>query len=133
MILAPALVWAASQAELLFQQGQKAEHAGDLGRAYVLYTQAAVADPGNLKYWSRAQALRPVAGLLEVSEAKRGDDLAPQKVDPTLFGHISDRDLEEARRPLPPAELKATPGKRDYDLRGDSKVPVGASRGTRST
>ena len=122
VILAPALVWAASQAELLFQQGQKAEHAGDLGRAYVLYTQAAVADPGNLKYWSRAQALRPVAGLLEVSEAKRGDDLAPQKVDPTLFGHISDRDLEEARRPLPPAELKATPGKRDYDLRGDSKA-----------
>src|SRR5579872_6523740 len=120
-ILAPALVWAASQAELLFQQGQKAERAGDPGRAYVLYTQAAAADPGNLKYWSRAQALRPVAGLLEVSEAKRGDDLAPEKTDPTLFGHISDRELEQARQPLPPAELKATPGRRDYDLRGDSK------------
>src|SRR5579872_7069281 len=97
-ILAPALVWAASQAELLFQQGQKAERAGDPGRAYVLYTQAAAADPGNLKYWSRAQALRPVAGLLEVPEAKRGDDLSPEKTDPTLFGHISDRELEDARK-----------------------------------
>lgn len=121
MILAPCLAWAASQAEQLFEQGQKAERAGDPARAYVLYTQAAVADPGNLKYWSRAQALRPVAGLLDVSQAKRGDDLLPEKVDPTLFGHISDRELEEARRPLPPAELKATPGRRDYDLRGDSK------------
>ena len=100
LILAPALAWAASQAELLFEQAQKAERAGDLGRAYVLYTQAEVADPGNLKYWSRAQALRPVAGLLEVSEAKRGDDLSPEKVDPTLFGHIGDRELEEARKPL---------------------------------
>lgn len=120
-ILVPVLVWAATQAELLFQQGQKAERAGDPGRAYVLYTQAAAADPGNLKYWSRAQALRPMAGLLEVSEAKRGDDLAPEKTDPTLFGHISDRELDEARRPLPPAELKAAPGRRDYDFRGDSK------------
>ena len=121
VILAPALAWAVSQAELLFLQGQKAERAGDLGRAYVLYTQAVAADPGNLKYWSRAQALRPMAGLLEVSQAKRGDDLSPEKIDSDLFGHISDRDLEEARRPLPPAELKATPGKRDYDLRGDSR------------
>ncbi|HTS47878.1 MAG TPA: hypothetical protein VMH05_08035, partial [Bryobacteraceae bacterium] len=95
--------------------------AGDPARAYVLYTQAAAADPGNLKYWSRAQALRPVAGLLEVPEAKRGEDLSPEKTDPTLFGHISDRELEEARQPLPPAELKAAPGRRDYDLRGDSK------------
>ncbi len=121
LILTPCLAWAASQAELLFEQGQKAEHAGDPARAYVLYTQAAAADPGNLKYWSRAQALRPMAGLLEVPQAKRGDDLAAEKVDPTLFGHISDRELEEARRPLPPAELKATPGRRDYDLRVDSK------------
>lgn len=121
LILAPWLAWAASQAELLFEQGQKAERAGDPARAYVLYTQAAAADPGNLKYWSRAQALRPMAGLLDVPQAKRGDDLVPEKVDPTLFGHISDRELEEARRPLPPAELKAAPGRRDYDLRGDSK------------
>ena len=122
MILAIPLAWAASQAELLFEQGQKAERAGDPARAYVFYTQATVADPGNLKYWSRAQALRPMAGLLEVSQAKHGEDLAPEKIDSTLFGHISDRELEEARQPLPPAELKAAPERRDYSLRGDSKA-----------
>jgi general secretion pathway protein D len=121
LILAPALAWAASQAEQLFEQGQKAERAGDPARAYVYYTQAAVADPGNLKYWSRAEALRPMAGILDVPQAKHGDDLLPEKMDPAVFGHIGDRELEEARRPLPPAELKATPGKSDYDLRGDSK------------
>ena len=111
---------AATQAEQLFEQGQKAERSGDPARAYLLYSQASAADPGNLKYWSRVQALRPTAGLLEVPEAKRAQDLV--KVDPKLFGHISDRELEEARKPLPPSELKATPGRRDYDLRGDSKA-----------
>ncbi len=121
IILVPFLALAASQAELLFEQGQKAERAGDTASAYLFYTRAVGADPGNLKYWSRAQALRPMAGLLDVAEAKRGDDLLPERLDPSVFGRISDRELEEARKPLPPAELKATPGRRDYDLRGDSK------------
>jgi general secretion pathway protein D len=125
-ILSAALAWAASTAEQLFQQGQKAERAGDPAKAYTLYLQAAAADPGNLKYWARVQALRPVASLLDVKEAKAGgglapDGLGPAKLDPTLFGHISDRELEEARKPLPPAELKVAAGTRDYDLRGNSK------------
>ena len=118
---AATLAFAASQAEMLFEQGQKAERAGDPARAYLLYSQAAAADPGNLKYWSRVQALRPEAGLLGVPEAKRGDDLGAVKLDPAVFGHITDQELAEARKPLPPAELKATPGRRDDDFRGDSK------------
>ncbi len=119
-ILFVTLAWGSTKAEQLYEQGQKAERAGDPAAAYLLYAQAAAADPGNLKYFARVQALRPVASILEVSQAKHAD-LAPDKVDPTLFGHISDRELEDARKPLPPAELKAAPGKRDYDLRGDSK------------
>jgi len=125
-LLSAALAWSASTAEQLFQQGQKAERAGDPAKAYTLYLQAAAADPGNLKYWSRVQALRPVADLLDVKEAKAGgglaqDGLTPAKLDPALFGHISDRELEEARKPLPPSELKVATGTRDYDLRGESK------------
>lgn len=120
-LLSAALLGAASTAEQLFQQGQKAERDGDPAKAYSLYMEAAAADPGNLKYWTRVQALRPVASLLEVKEAKAGGGLAPEKLDPNFFGHISDSELEEARKPLPPAELKAVPGTRDYDLRGDSK------------
>ena len=121
-ILVASLAWSATAAEQLFQQGQKAERTGDPARAYLLYSQALAADPGNLKYFARVQALRPTAALLEVSQAKRGDDLAPEKIDSTLFGHISEQELEQARRPLPPAELKATPGTRNYDFRGDSKA-----------
>ena len=121
-LLVASLAWPASKAELLYEQGEKAERAHDPARAYVFYLQAAAADPGNLKYWSRAEALRPVAGLLDVSQAKRGEDLLPDKLDQTVFGRISAEDLEEARKPLPPSKLKATPGKRDYDLRGDSKA-----------
>jgi general secretion pathway protein D len=118
--LCTTLAWAATKAEQLYDQAQKAERAGDPADAYLLYVQAAAADPGNLKYFARVQALRPVASMLEVTQAKRAD-LAADKVDPTLFGHIGDRELEEARKPLPPSELKIAPGKRDYDLRGDSK------------
>ena len=125
-LLSAALAWAASTAEQLFQQGQKAERAGDPAKAYTLYLQAAAAEPGNLKYWVRVQALRPVASLLDVKEANAGgglapDGLTPAKLDPTLFGHISDRELEDARKPLPPSELKVAAGTRDYDLRGNSK------------
>ncbi|HMD48788.1 MAG TPA: type II and III secretion system protein [Bryobacteraceae bacterium] len=119
--LSAALAWSASTAEQLFQQGQKAERAGDPAKAYTLYLQAAAAEPDNLKFWSRVQALRPVAGMLDVKEAKAGGGLSPQKLDSTLFGHISDRELDEARKPLPPAGLKVAIGARDYDLHGDSK------------
>jgi general secretion pathway protein D len=120
-LLSCALAWAATNAEQLFLEGQKAERAGDPAKAYSLYLQAATADPGNVKYWTRVQVLRPMAGILDVKEAQNNAGIAPGNLDPTLFGHISDHELAEARQPLPPSELKIAAGKRDYDLRGDSK------------
>src|ERR1700730_13726661 len=79
--------WGAPTAELLFQQAQKAEHAGQIVRAYLLYAQAAAAEPGNLAYWERAQALRPMASLMKETPALP-KDLAPEKVDRTLFGSV---------------------------------------------
>ena len=114
-----ALAWAVPSADQLFQQGQKAERAGQTARAYVLYAQAAAADPGNLVYWARAQALRPMASLMK--PAAELPDLAGDRIDRTLFGSINDQDLDLARKPLPPPELKATPGRQDFNLRGDSK------------
>jgi type II secretory pathway component HofQ len=105
----------------MFQQAQKAERAGQTVRAYLLYAQAAAADPTNLAYWERAQALRPMASLMKDTQPVP-QDLAPDKVDRTLFGSITDQDLEQARKPLPPAALKAAPGRQDFDLRGDSKL-----------
>ncbi len=110
-----------SQAEELFHQAQKAEHDGEVIKAYLLYAEAAAADPTNIDYWSHAQALRPAASLVEPSPPKP-PDLPSDKIDRTLFGNITNAELEEARKPLPPAQLDAQPGRRDYDFQGDSKV-----------
>ncbi len=120
-ILAGGLLGAASTAEQLFHQAQKAEHDGEIVKAYVLYAEAAAADPTNIDYWSRAQALRPAASLMDPSPPKL-PELASDKIDRTLFGTITPADLEEASKPLPPPRLEAEPGRRDYDMQGDSKA-----------
>jgi len=107
-------------AEQLFKDAQKAERAGQILRAYVLYSQAAAADPSNLDYWERAQGLRPIAALLKDAEHPAAG-LPADKVDTTLFGNINDQDIDKARKPLPPPTLNAAPGRQDFDLKGDSK------------
>jgi general secretion pathway protein D len=110
---------AAPTAEQLFRQAQKAEHDGEIVKAYVLYAEAAAADPTNITYWSRAQALRPAASLTDPSPPKAAV-FGSDKIDRTLFGSISNADLEEARKLLPPPKLQTEPGRHDYDLQGDS-------------
>ena len=111
---------AATSAEQLFRQAQKAERDGEIVKAYLLYAQAAAADPTNIDYWDRAQALRPAASMFDASPPKL--EFPSEKIDRTLFGHIGAGELEAARKPLPPPQLAAEPGRRDYDLRGDSKA-----------
>jgi general secretion pathway protein D len=111
----------ADKAEQLFKAAQKAEHDGHITQAYVLYAQAAAADPNNFSYWQHAENLRPMASLMKDNE-RTPTGLPADQVDQTLFGSIADRDLDQARKPLPPAQLKAAPGRHDYDLRGDSKA-----------
>ncbi|HTC88439.1 MAG TPA: type II and III secretion system protein [Bryobacteraceae bacterium] len=112
---------AASQAEQLFRQAQKAERDGEIVKAYVLYAEAAAADPSNIDYWSRAQALRPAASLKDASPPEP-PGFPSDKIDRTLFGTITEAELDEARKPLPPPRLQADPGRRDYDFQGDSKA-----------
>ena len=119
--LACAVLNAASPAEQLFHQAQKAERAGEIVKAYLLYAEAAAADPTNADYWSHAQALRPAASLVDASPPKM-PELSSDKVDRTLFGTITDQELEEARKPLPPPILEALPGRHDYDLKANSRV-----------
>jgi general secretion pathway protein D len=109
----------ATPAEQLFHQAQKAEHDGEIVKAYLLYAEAAAADPTNADYWARAQALRPAASLVDASPPKAAE-FPSDKIDRTLFGHIGVADLEAARKPLPPPRLAAAEGRRDYDLQGDS-------------
>jgi len=119
-LVVTSLTGAATSAEQLFERGQKAEHDGQIVKAYLLYAEAAAAAPDNLSYWQHAQALRPSASLIEASPPKL-PDLPSERVDRTLFGSISGQDLEQARTLLPPPRLKPAAGPRDYDYRGDSK------------
>ena len=114
------VAWPAVTAEQLYKDAQKAERAGQTVRAYLLYAQAAAADPANVTYWERAQALRPMASLLTVTES-RPAGLSADKIDRTIFGRVTEQDLDQARKPLPPPELKVPPGAHDFDLRGDAK------------
>jgi general secretion pathway protein D len=118
LVLAAAMAGAGEDARRLFQQGQKAERAGDIVRAYVLYSQAVAGDPYNLEYWRRKELLRvpatlrlrPAAATAEVkSEATAAKSASAEEIPPA----------RAERQPQPPPELKARPGRLDLDLRGD--------------
>ena len=110
-------------AERLYRDGLAAERAGQLVRAYLLYSEAAAADPRNTEYWMHALALRPAASLQASSQIKISDTgIAQARLDPELTGTITESELEQARRPLPPAELQGASGRQDIDLRGDAKT-----------
>jgi hypothetical protein len=122
-LLLPVLALAASPGDRLYKDARNAERAGDIVRAFLLYSQAAAAEPANLAYWTKAMALRPAASLQATNNSTVTDTgLAKPKLNSDLFGKITERDLDEARQPLPPAELDAAPDRKDLDLRGDAKA-----------
>lgn len=116
---------AADSPKELARKAREAEQKGDAARAYLLYAQAAAADPQEPSYWTRAQALRTRAlrqspslpAVLE-SSLPAPPDAGEETLADTL---ITRDDLEEARFPLPPKELDAIPGTRNFQLNLDHK------------
>ena len=112
--MAAALAGSGEDARGLFQEAQKAERAGDVVRAYVLYSQAVAKAPYNLEYWRRRELARLPATLrLRPTTATEG--LKPAPPDQTKQAAVE-------RQPQPPPELQARPGRMDLDLRGDSRL-----------
>lgn len=112
LVLAGALLLTASddQARRLFKDGQRAEKAGDVVRAYLLYSQASAESPQNREYWLKSQALRVRATL------------APKPMTQPVAAPAEPREqlaLEPA--PVPPVELAASPERKSFDLRGDAR------------
>jgi general secretion pathway protein D len=125
LLVATLLMAASPSAKDLFNRGRRAEKAGRLTEAFLLYSQAAAIAPGKGEYWARAQAVRARS-----EEASPGSIAAAQVPAPALpaptppapaFAPPTPEDIIAARQPLPPTELKAEPGKKDFDLRGDSR------------
>jgi general secretion pathway protein D len=123
-------VWA-SEATKLYKEGRKAEKAGQIARAYLLYSEAAALEPNNHLYWSRSLALQTRAALESkvMPQVAAADEAGPLSVvdaapepDEQALSAPTAQDLAEARKPLPPTQLNAQPILKDFDLRADAKT-----------
>jgi hypothetical protein len=118
--LAGALAAAGPTAAELFARGRKAEKAGHMTEAYLLYSEAAAMDPQNLDYWQRSLAVRPLAELegQSISLAPSGQP----SLEPPAPPAPPPEDNSDTRIVLPPVELHAQSGLKDFDLRGDARL-----------
>ncbi len=104
----------------LYEQGRAAEKAGRVVEAYLLYAQASAMDPRNRTYWQHMQAVQERAKAKgKVHDAAA--DLAAGKPAHPAYADATFEDRLEARQPLPPTQLEAAGGRKDFDLRGDSR------------
>jgi hypothetical protein len=109
----------------LYTRGRKAERTGHIAEAYLLYSQAAALSPNTKLYWERSKALELRAAL----ESKKpppeiGLDPAPNSspiLDPITLPEATPEDKRDARRMLPPIQLRAKPEPQTFNLTGDLK------------
>jgi len=122
--LAAAVGGGSDFAERLYKAGQRAERAGDVLHAYLLYARAAALDPKNLVYASRRSALQAIA---EVTADQRLDpepvaeEEANAEPAPEVEG-LTATEMAEARQALPPPRLAASPEKKSFDIKGDART-----------
>lgn len=125
LLTAGSLLAAEPTAAQLFAQGRKAEASGHIAQAYLLYSEAAAKEPGNQDYWMKSQSLRVRAELEEkllppAASAQTADRTTPAADAGPALPPPSPEDLAALRQPLPPTTLKALPGLKDFDLRGNA-------------
>ena len=127
--LAVAIAYGASDnhavAQRLAARAKKAANSGQTVRAYLLYAEAAARDPKDPSYRVNRDALAPAAKLLTETKVETAD------IRDDVFSAEN-----EAAHPVPPIErvtttdwqslkpipqVRAQPGVRDFDLRGNAK------------
>jgi general secretion pathway protein D len=111
----------------LYQQGLKAEHAGDYLHAYLLYSRAVALEPQNTTYVARKAATRGIA-MASARQTLGPDPMEKEAGDGELDvseQSLSAADLIEAREALPPPRLKPSAEKKTFDLRGDAQSVFG--------
>ncbi len=127
-LLAPGAAGAGAGASSLYRQAQKAEKAGEVVQAYLFYAQAAALEPANRKYWARSQALRTRAALQTklmppaIPEEPVAETQMSAEMPAEFTASLSEQELAETRRPLPPVGLQASAEKKSFDLAGDSNA-----------
>jgi hypothetical protein len=126
----------ASKASDVFHKAEKEEKAGHVVQAYLLYAEAAALDSNNEIYRARSVALQAKAAKAQASDvspnsspnsskdAPKSDGAATHSdiADPDLTTTVTSRELELARRALPPPQLNLPAGKFDFHVSGDAKA-----------
>ena len=122
LIAAVSLVADEPTASQLFSRARKAEKAGRMVEAYLYYSEAAAKEPKNENYWFRVWAVEGRAALQAAPKLLPTPE-KPESELPELphFESATDRDLADARKPLPPSDLSADPGTKEFNLRGDAR------------
>lgn len=132
-------------ASRLAREAHEAQDSGQLVRAYLLYSEAAVRDPSNPAYRANRDALASVASLLTKANVetadvsvdikaaeKEGATQAPGTEPPVQFAAESEWRREPELQPLPRVQPTASTG--TFDLNGDTKTlfqQVAAAYGVR--
>ena len=109
------------QATRLYQEGQKAEHAGDLLQAYMLYARAAALDPSNLAIAEH----RNQAGNLAIKTTQIHDITTEPNPDSAFLQLIQSRgpgQIDEFGPAAAPPHLISPQDTKSFDLRGDAQT-----------
>ncbi len=92
-----------------------------MARAYLLYSQAAALAPTKNAYWLKSQAVRTRAALQSKISISDSDSSLDVPVENEVSA-ITSLDYREARRPGPPPELAAEPGRKNLNLKAPPRV-----------
>ncbi|MEO8028040.1 MAG: type II and III secretion system protein [Bryobacteraceae bacterium] len=116
LCLLSTLALAAGPGARAFEEAQAAEKSGDTVHAYLLYSRAATLEPGNAEYQKHRDAIRRKMAVRELPplDVDREDDGRWR----AFTGSLPAGDLAEARIAMPPPELQASAGRKDFDLSG---------------
>jgi len=121
VFLAAAALLTAGNRDL--EEAQAAERSGQTIRAYLLYSQIAKADPGNVLARFKAAALRPMAKAV-THEGTVAGDAQPAEKNPmfdAITGDITLMDEQAIARMSEPPRLSGKPGSRDFALSATPK------------
>jgi hypothetical protein len=113
------------RSDRLAREAARAEKAGDLVQAYLLYAQAAVGDRNNMAYWAKAETLRPKAEARSLVTLP-ALELKPEEFKPfvgtPVIGSFTPEDLVDLERMLPPPRLRPSILLKPFHLKADAKT-----------
>jgi type II secretory pathway component GspD/PulD (secretin) len=114
------------QAAALAKKAKRAAKARKAAEAYLLYSEAAAAQPDNKKLKAKMEAMQSRAALEAHAAPPAGADAdlpvdisVPAQED--IFDSITAREFARARQPQAPPQLNPKAGLQDFDLNGNAR------------